>query len=180
MDYKTCTLILLNSSVSTWHHESFYTDSGYGRLTFTASWRTWLIVFGPLSTWALRGDQLLSRSSTVFCSRKRILAGSSLFVVKDRMRPKYWSIKDWNENRFVSKWNKGGLRQDYYSAVYLMLTLAFSWSSLGPTVLIIWQRHSKSSPISLSWTFFFLSKSLKRKETQSKSTSTSSTSSDLT
>lgn len=73
-------------------------QSGARRQTFTASWRTWPIVFGPLSVWALRGTQLFSRSSTVFCSRKRILAGSSLLVVKECMRPKYWFIKDWNEN----------------------------------------------------------------------------------
>lgn len=65
------------------------------RLTFTASWRIWLIVFGPLSMKALRGTQLFSRSSTVSCSRKRILAGNSLWFIKDRIRPKYWSIKDW-------------------------------------------------------------------------------------
>lgn len=41
------------------------------------------------------------------------------------------------------------------------VTFAFSWSSLGPTVLIIWQRHSRSSPISLSWTLFFFSRSFR-------------------
>lgn len=68
-------------------------------LTFTASWRIWLIVFGPLSMKALRGTQLFSRSSTVSCSRKRILAGNSLLFIKDRIRPKYWSIKDWRRLR---------------------------------------------------------------------------------
>lgn len=67
-------------------------------LTFTASWRIWLIVFGPLSMKALRGTQLFSRSSTVSCSRKRILAGNSLLFIKDRIRPKYWSIKDWRKD----------------------------------------------------------------------------------
>lgn len=66
-------------------------------LTFTASWRIWWIVFGPLSMKALRGTQLFSRSSTVSCSRKRILAGNSLLFIKDRIRPKYWSIKDWRK-----------------------------------------------------------------------------------
>lgn len=43
---------------------------------------------------ALRGTQLFSRSSSVSWSRKRILAGNSLLFIKDRMRPKYWAIKD--------------------------------------------------------------------------------------
>ena len=100
--------------------------------SFTASWRIWLIVFGPLSRKALRGTQWCSRNSTVSCSRKRILAGNSLLNIKEHILAKYWSIKD----------------------------LARSWSNRGPTVLIIWQRHSKSSPISLSWTLFFFSKSV--------------------
>lgn len=29
------------------------------------------------------------------CSRKRILAGNSLLDIKERIRAKYWSIKDW-------------------------------------------------------------------------------------
>lgn len=132
------------------------------RPTFTASCRTWPIVFGPLSTWALRGVHLLARSSTVFCSRKRILAGNSLLLVKDRMRPKYWSIKDWN--KIYSLVNLSLERPQLYifGRFLFAVTLAFSWSSFGPTVFMIWQRHSKSSPMSLSWTLFFLSKSLWR------------------
>ena len=38
-------------------------------------------------------------------------------------------------------------------------TFALGVSRRRPTVLIIWQRHSKSSAISLIWTFFFFSSS---------------------
>lgn len=194
---------------------------GGTRLTFTASWRIWLISFGPLSMKALRGTQLFSRSSTVSCSRKRILAGNSLLFVKDRIRPKYWSIKDWKRREewgwelaagfmlddslhgqegaepehktsgfSLPPWLKRVkhiLTHDFKRATFsyylfseisiimykrdtsllkllekLFVTFAFAWSSLGPTVLIIWQRHSRSSPISLSWTLFFFSRSFRK------------------
>ena len=59
------------------------------------------------------------RSSMVSCSMKRIRDGSSLFIARAFMRSKYWSIH----------------------------ARALSVSSRRPTVLIIWHRHSRSSPM---------------------------------
>lgn len=97
-------LLFIHSEITSWHKlqtpvRIVDINCDHYQLTFTASWRIWLIVFGPLSMKALRGTQLFSRSSTVSCSRKRILAGNSLLFIKDRIRAKYWSIKDWREGK---------------------------------------------------------------------------------
>lgn len=40
-----------------------------------------------------------------------------------------------------------------------IITLALPWSRRRPTVVMIWQRHSKSSDMSCTATFFFFSRS---------------------
>lgn len=61
-------------------------------LTFTASWRIWLIVFGPLSRKALRGTQLCSLNSTVSLEQNRISGKCSRQFCKKKAAGNHFMI----------------------------------------------------------------------------------------